>query len=361
MGRPSNCYLTALFVRKSIFVLLLNFLLFALPALGQTYNGAVVLQYHNVSTTTAADTATSPEVFRTQMEFLRANGFTVLPLEEVIKSLKDGTQLPAKTAVITFDDGYRSVYEAAFPLLKSFGWPFTVFVTTGQVSSNQKSLYASWEQLREMGAAGATLANHTVTHPYMVQKLEGETEAAWLARLEAEITGAETAIEAQTGQHHKLLAYPYGEYNAAIKTLAARLGYTAFGQHSGPVSNYSDFTALTRFSFSGAYGTMNNFATKVLSRDFNLRLLSPDSPVTTSDAPEAVLEFEEDYRFDALSCFYNNRPIKVTEVNKAKRQFLVATKVQSQVRRYRYNCTAPGPDGRYFWHSILWINPTVKG
>jgi biofilm PGA synthesis lipoprotein PgaB len=347
-------------VYKSICILLLKFVLIAPVALGQMDNGAVILQYHNVSSSTAADTTISPDNFRTQMEYLRDNDFAVLPLEEVIDSLKAETDLPPKTAVITFDDGYRSVYEWAFPMLKSFGWPFTVFVTTGQVAVNRESLYASWEQLREMGAAGATLANHTITHLYMVQKLAGETEAAWLQRLEAEITGAETAIEEQTGQHHKLLAYPYGEYNAVIKTLVANLGYTAFGQHSGPVSIHSDFTALPRFPFSGAYGSMNNFATKMLSRAFNVKLLRPDSPVTTSDAPEAVLEFEDDYRFDALSCFYNDRAIPVTELNKAARQFVVSAIVQARERRYRYNCTAPGPDDRYFWHSILWINPTVK-
>jgi peptidoglycan/xylan/chitin deacetylase (PgdA/CDA1 family) len=357
MAQHSNCYLSAMLVCRSIVILLLNFLVFATGALGQTYNGAVILEYHNVSTTTAADSSISPANFRAQMEFLRDNDFSVLPLEQVIKSLKDGTALPSKTAVITFDDGYRSVYESAFPLLKSFGWPFTIFVTTGQVSANQKSLYASWEQLREMGAAGATLANHTVTHLYMVQLLDGETEEAWLQRLEAEITGAESAIQEQTGQHHQLLAYPYGEYNAVIKTLVTRLGFTAFGQQSGPVSNHSDFAALSRFPFSGAYGSMNNFPTKMLSRAFNVRLLSPDSPVTTSAKPEALLDFEDNYRFDALSCFYNDRPIRVTEANKDEKQFLVSAEVQTTERRYRYNCTAPGPDGRYFWYSILWINP----
>jgi len=333
---------------KSAFVLLLNFLLFVQVTLGQSYSGAVILQYHNVSTSTAADTSISPDNFRTQMEFLRDNGFAVLPLEDVIKALREGVALPDKTAVITFDDGYRSVYDAAFPLLKSYGWPFTVFVTTSLVAAKPGGLYASWDQLREMGAIGATLANHTVTHLYLVQQFEGETENAWLQRLEEEVTGAEKTIMQQTGQDHKLLAYPYGEYNAAIKNLVARLGYTAFGQHSGPMSSH-------------AYGSMNNFATKVNSLAFNVRLLRPDSPVTTSETPEAVLDFEDEYRFDVLNCFYNDRPIQVTEVSNENKQFLVTAKVQSQVRRYRYNCTAPGPDGRYYWHSILWINPTVKG
>jgi poly-beta-1,6-N-acetyl-D-glucosamine N-deacetylase len=357
MGRLSNCYLSAMLVFKPTAFLLINFLFLTSAALGQISDGAVILEYHNVSSAAAAESSISPDNFRAQMEFLRDNDFAILPLEHVMQSLKDGTPLPPKTAVITFDDNYRSVYESAFPLLKSFGWPFTVFVTTGQVAAGQQSSYASWEQLREMGAAGATLANHTITHLYMVEQFEGETEAAWLERLEAEIIGAETTIEEQTGQHHKLLAYPYGEYNAAIKSLIIRLGYTAFGQHSGPINVHSDFAALPRFPLSGAYGSMNNFGTKMLSRAFNVRLVSPASPVTTSDTPEAVLDFEDDYRFDALNCFYNDRPIQVTEVSQAERQFRVSAKVQTRERRYRYNCTAPGPDGRYFWHSILWINP----
>ncbi len=346
---------------KSALVLLFNFLLFAQVTLGQSYTGAVILQYHNVSNSIPADTSISPENFRTRMEFLRANDFAVLPREEVVESLREGATLPGKTAVITFDDGYRSVHDAAFPLLKSYGWPFTVFVTTGLVATKSGGLYASWDQLREMSASAATMANHTISHLYMVEQLEGETEAAWLERLESEITGAEKIIEEQTGQHHQLLAYPYGEYNAAIKNLVTQLGYTAFGQHSGPVSSHSDFASLPRFPFSGTSGSMNNFATKVNSRAFNLRLFRPDSPMTTSATPEAVLDFEDDYRFDALSCFYNDKPIQVTAVNKEESQFLVTARVEPKVRRYRYNCTAPGPDGRYYWHSILWINPTVKG
>ena len=341
--------------------LLLNLLVFSPVTRAQNYAGAVILQYHNVSNTTTADTSISPANFRNQMQFLRDNGFAILPLEEVVEALHNNTAIPDKTAVITFDDGYRSVYDEAFPLLKSYGWPFTVFVTTGLVATKTGSLYATWDQLREMGDAGATLANHTVTHLHLIEQLEGEAENVWLQRIENEIADAEKTIEEQTGQHHKLLAYPYGEFNAAIKTLITRLGYTAFGQHSGPVSSYSDFAALPRFPFSGAYGSMSNFATKVNSRAFNVKTVRPDSPVTTSEAPEAVLEFEDAYRFDALNCFYNDRPIKITRLSNEDRQFLVKATVEPhELRRYRYNCTAPGPDGRYYWHSILWINPTVK-
>ncbi len=75
---------------------------------------AVILQYHHVSSTTPPSTSISPADFRVHMEYLRDNGFTVLRLEEVVAALQDAASLPDKTAVITFDDGYLSVYTGLF-------------------------------------------------------------------------------------------------------------------------------------------------------------------------------------------------------------------------------------------------------
>src|SRR5690606_17603133 len=108
------------------------------------------------------------EAFRTHLAYLRDNGFTVLRMEDVIKALQDGSPLPERSAVLTFDDAYVSVHDAALPVLREFGYPFTVFITAGLVGSNNR-LYATWEQLRALADAGGTLANHSMTHPYMLE------------------------------------------------------------------------------------------------------------------------------------------------------------------------------------------------
>ena len=321
-------------------------------------NQAVILQYHHVATDTPAVTSLSPETFRLHMEYLELNGFSILRLEEVIAALRSRQTLPDKTAVITFDDGYLSVYEQAFPVLRDYGWPFTVFISAGLVSSNSR-LYASWEQLREMGSFGATLANHTTSHPYFLDRDLSQDEKDWLDGIRTEIEQAERMILDETGQSHRLLAYPYGEYDPAIQALVAELGYVGIAQHSGPIGPDSDYTALPRFPFSGIYSSLNSFSTKVNSLAFNVRIVEPETPVTTEQSPQAVIQFDGDYRLDALACFNNDQPMSISEIDAESGQYRLSTDVRNTGRRFRYNCTAPGADGRYYWYSIPWVNPRI--
>lgn len=332
-------------------------LVFSMPV--QAQDQAVILQYHHVSTHTPPVTSLSLEFFTTHMHYLRDNDFNVLPLEQVIDDLRSNRPLPEKTAVITFDDGYTNVYEAAYPLLRELEWPYTIFVTSGLVGSNNR-LYATWEQLREMGEDGATLANHTVSHPYLLDREAGESDRQWLEKVRREIVDAEATIARETGQNHKLLAYPYGEYNPAIQELVAKLGFVGIAQHSGPINATSDFTALPRFPFSGIYASMNTFPTKVQSLAFAMDGHLPESPVTSQRSPEATLDFGAGQTgLDQLACFNNSENIPVIREDTALNTFRVTTHVENRSRRFRYNCTAPGRNGRYYWYSIPWVNPAI--
>ncbi|MDT8399759.1 MAG: polysaccharide deacetylase family protein [Pseudomonadales bacterium] len=341
--------------------LLLFCLLTCLPlSLAAQYpDQAVILQYHHVSTHTPPVTSLSPEEFKTHMTYLATNGFQIAALESVVNKLQGGESLPDRTAVITFDDAYISVYSEAFPVLKNYGWPFTVFVNSALVGSNP-GLYVNWEQLREMAAAGATIANHTVSHPYLLDKDPGESEAAWLQRISDEITLAEASIARETGHDHKLLAYPYGEYNSAIQALVRKLGYIGIAQHSGPINASSDFSALPRFPFSGIYASMNTFAIKVNSLAFKLLSVSPLDPTTSALSPSAQLVFAPGgYRMQELACYNNDQRIEVQQANNTELHVTVRSPIENHKRRFRYNCTAPGAQGRYYWYSIPWINPAI--
>jgi poly-beta-1,6-N-acetyl-D-glucosamine N-deacetylase len=321
-------------------------------------NQAVILQYHHISSSTPRSTSVTADEFRMHMTFLRDNGFTILPLPEILNALKAGTTLPDKAAAITFDDAYISVYTAAFPLLRELNWPFTVFIPSGLVGSNPR-LYTNWDQLREMGKAGATLANHSVNHPYFLEANPGENTAMRMARIEKEITDSEQKILAETGQSHKLHAYPYGEYDPAIEALISKLGYIGLGQHSGPVNSSSPFTALPRFPFSGVYTPLKSFGPKALSLAFHVKIVEPSSPITSEKAPTAVLDFDGNYRFNALNCYVNDKPMKLTLLDATAQTYQVTHPSQSTSRRFRYNCTAPGRDGRFYWFAVPWLNPAL--
>ncbi len=320
---------------------------------------AVILQYHHVSTDTPPITSIAPDDFQRHMDYLLTNNFNILPLEEILSSLQNGDVLPEYTAAITFDDGYLSVYTEAFPVLQALNWPFTIFVTTGLLESNPH-LYANWDQIREMAANGATIANHTVSHPYFLERSQNQNDTEWLAAIREEILDAEEVILDETGQSHRMLAYPYGEFDPIIQNLVEELDFTGIAQHSGPINASSDFTALPRFPFSGIYVSMNTFPTKVKSLAFNLEESIPASPVTSERSPVAELDFSEDSQgLGQLSCFNNNERIGVERLNPEEARFSITTHIENRGRRFRYNCTAPGSDGRYYWYSIPWVNPAI--
>ena len=196
--------------------------------------GAVILLYHHVAEDTPPSTTISPADFEAHLSYLRDNGFTVVGLDRAIESLRSNQALPEKSVVITFDDGYSSIYSEAFPLLQSYGYPFTLFLSTGPIDSGLRN-YMNWDQIREMSDAGVIIANHMVDHPYMLEPLDSESDSERLGRLRAELLQAEQRIEQETGQSHRYLAYPYGEYDPAIKSILQELNFVGLAQNSGAV------------------------------------------------------------------------------------------------------------------------------
>jgi biofilm PGA synthesis lipoprotein PgaB len=317
----------------------------------------VALLYHHVAVDTPPSTTISPESFRAHLEYLRDNDFHVIDLSEMVNALQSRQDIPEKSIAITFDDGYSSIYDTAFPMLEEFGFPFTLFVSTGPIDRAQSN-YMSWENIKEMANAGVTIANHLVEHPYMLDKLQGEAEVDWLYRMRQEILESQSTITRHTGQDNKFLAYPYGEYNNNIRKLSEDLGFVSFAQNSGAIGFDSDFLALPRFPLAGIYANLNTAKVKFGTKAFNVKQLSPLSPVTSDERPTASLMFSPgDYRLKQIACFSNSKAMDMAWSDAEKGMLTIRPKAELSGRRSRYICTAPdvGSD-RFFWYSVQWIN-----
>ncbi len=325
---------------------------------------AVVLQYHHVSESTPASTSLSPKRFRAHMDYLANHDFEVVRLETLVKALENGEELPDRTVAITFDDAYDSVYTEAFPLLKKRDWPFTVFVNTDPLDQ-EKSGFTTWEQLREMAEHGATIANHSTKHNHLQRRKAGESKAEWRQRIEAEVVDAERRIKEETGQNHKMLAYPYGEYNNEVKALLESLDFVAFGQQSGPIGAHSDLLALPRFPFGGPYGEIEEFATKAQTRpmpiesldlykDADLKETLDEVVVEAGARPVLVLTLAEDSVAGRINCFAGGQGAIETRVE--GRKLITQPNKPLSPGRTRYNCTAgTGESGRFYWFSQQWL------
>ena len=322
---------------------------------------AVILMYHHFGDDRHPSTNIRLEQFETHLDHLEQSGYQVWPLEKLVHRLTGGLPVPDRVVAITVDDAYTSVYTEAYPRLRARGWPFTVFVATDGVD-RRFNAYLNWDQMREMAANGVTFANHSASHDHLPDRREGETRVDWAHRVRGDIDRAQRRLTEELGRAPMLLAYPYGEYSRDLLNLVTDMGFTGFGQHSGPVGRHSDSATLPRFPMSEEYGGIGDFRTKVATLPFPIADVSPRDPVVAGDTPPVltVTLGPGDARLDQLACFASGMGgATVTWLDDAERRFSVVAAKPPQTRRSRYNCTAPSTrPGRYYWYSHPWLLPT---
>lgn len=329
-----------------------------LPGAAAADSRAVALMYHHVGVGEYPSTNVTIDQFESHLRHLAENDYNVLPLAEIVRAIRAGESLPPRTVAITFDDAYRSVFTEAFPRLKARGWPFTVFVSTGSAGGGN---FMTWDQMREMGEAGASFANHSHTHDYLVRRRDGEGEAAWLERVSEDIRRAQATLEARlpdsTTRSPKLLAYPFGEYNATLADWAAGAGYMAFGQHSGALGPHTDWRAAPRFPINERYAELEGFARKVASLPMPVETERPFDPVVGAANPPAleVVLAEKPERWKELRCYLGGEAMTL-DWREPGRAFVVEASEPLDAGRSRYNCTVPAENG-FRWYSHIWIVP----
>jgi poly-beta-1,6-N-acetyl-D-glucosamine N-deacetylase len=323
---------------------------------------AVITIYHHVSDSTPRSTSLTAEELRIQMEYLRDNYFEVWPLDQTIEALQNQEPMPERVAVLTFDDAYISIYEAGFPMMQEFGFPMTLFVSTQPIDDNQRG-YMNWDQIREMSEAGVIIANHMVHHPHMVDALPGETDEERLARLREELLTAQRRIREETGQDHKIFAYPYGEFDDEITNMVSELGFVALAQNSGAAGYHSDFTALPRYPLAGSFADIESASTKLQSLAFQVLEQEPRSPMTDSMRPAVNLQLSGDFNVSQLGCYAGGQALEIEWLDREAVRFRIQPPedLEFRMRRFGYICTAPRRgDNRYYWFNKLWIRSTPE-
>jgi biofilm PGA synthesis lipoprotein PgaB len=346
--------------------LLLPFLLLvtaAADAADSEPQSAVVLLYHHISDSTPRATSTSPAHFAAHLDMLAEQGYRVLPLDEIVRALDADGALPEKSVAITFDDGYESIYTAALPMLEARDWPFTVFVSTAAIDASYSN-FMSWNQLRDLESRGGSVANHSRSHDHLLRRADGESEAAWQARVRDDILSAQSRLDAELAGPQRLFAYPYGEFDTALAAIVADLGYVGFGQQSGPFDARTDRSILPRFPVATGYDDLDNLAEKLRTRPLPLQVLAPASRVLGPRSPPPVLELRlaaGPYRRDELRCYVAGQPPASIVWNGD----VATVKAERPLGpgRSKYNCTAPSAEARgvFYWYSHLWIQPLDDG
>ncbi len=210
----------------------------------------VVLCYHRFEDKPKDSLAIKPSDFEVHMQTLKDNGITVISMADFLAWRRGEKGIPAKSAIVSIDDGYISGYSVAWPILKKFGYPFTMFIYTDYVKGGPKSggQSISWEQLAEMRDAGVDIQSHTVTHSSLNAK-KGKTDEQYQAWLKSELAGSKELLEKNLGIQVKAIAYPYGLHSDAVREAAKQAGYeAAFTVYGQRIGHGADPTIIGRYA-----------------------------------------------------------------------------------------------------------------
>ncbi len=228
--------------------------------------GVTVLIYHRFGEDKYPTTNISLDSFREQLEFLKQNNYRVIPLEHLIQALNGKSDLPDHAVVITIDDGYRSVYTKAWPLLKEYGYPFTVFIFAKAMEEKHPN-YMSWDHVREMLAAGVDIQNHGFSHEHMAfrpPEMDMDEYRVWIR---ADLAASTKILSEELRERPRYFALPYGEYNRILVDEIRSFGYEGvLTQDPGSVSRATNPFAIPREPILGyEWSTLSHFQT-VLER-----------------------------------------------------------------------------------------------
>ncbi|MBQ8375802.1 MAG: polysaccharide deacetylase family protein [Akkermansia sp.] len=238
-----------------------------------------VLGYHNFSKTAkVTQMLMRTGEFREQMEYLRRAGITVISMQEFLEWRLGTRTLPARCALITLDDGWKSVYTDAYPILKEYGYPFTLFLYTKYLTGLGDSLKP--EQVKEMQANGATIGSHSVSHlyPSSWKKTEKQGPEAYAALVDAELGESQKKLSEMFGPVNTY-CYPGGYVTPGMLERMPGYGYVAaFTVLPGKVTVTEDPLQIHRYMIFGNDSS-------IFRRAVDFRVAQLGTGVTTGASP----------------------------------------------------------------------------
>jgi peptidoglycan/xylan/chitin deacetylase (PgdA/CDA1 family) len=199
----------------------------------------LVLMYHQIVDTPVYNDDVSTANFTQQMQWLKANGYNFITTEDLFND----AVLPSGSVLLTFDDGYIGNFTNAKPVLENLNLKADFFVHTDYVGTTSTASWdkMSWNQLRTLDSSPLfAVYSHTKTHPQLTQITS--------TQLQSELAGSRLKLQTELGVTTKrdFLAYPFGDYNAAVITAAQNAGYTmAFA-----VANKGSFSKPLQYSIT---------------------------------------------------------------------------------------------------------------
>ena len=255
-----------------------------------------ILAYHNFTKDEGSSYQINIVEFEKQMDYLAVHNYSVISLSELLTGLRDG-QLPPKPIVITIDDGFKSTYTLAYPVLKKYNFPATLFLYTDFIEKNSHSL--TWEEIREMTRNNIEIGSHTLSHCNLLKYKENESYDSYISRIKKEVFLSKEILESKIGSKIKFFAYPYGAYSSIIKDLAIQADYEAIvnANSMNNTLNAHPFSLNRQIIFGQS--SLNSFIQTLNQRPLNVSQIFPYDGIIESNQLVKIGAILERDNYDA--------------------------------------------------------------
>jgi len=281
-----------------------------------------VLSYHEIAERSDAlvpNYAVTPDNFAAQMQWLRDSHHHFVSLDDVLADAAGRKPLPPDAVLVTFDDGYQSMYVHAFPVLKAMHIPAVVALVgswldaTGSVDFDGKAIpradLLSWDEIRAMQHSGLVeIGSHTydlhrgipgnpqgnmqpaaTTREWLADRSRYEDETHYQRRVAADLRRNNALLQARLGRGPRVIVWPYGRYNAVTTRIAKSLGMpVGLSLDDGPNTAATPLSGLRRVLVEGVMTVPD------LERSIQLR----NTFVFDDGRPVKAMHLDLDYIYD---------------------------------------------------------------
>jgi peptidoglycan/xylan/chitin deacetylase (PgdA/CDA1 family) len=225
-----------------------------------------ILVYHRFGPTVADSMTVTTAVFEAQLKWLKDNGYTVIPLRQLVNYLRgEGPPPPPRSVVITADDGHKTVYTELLPIVRRHHLPVTLFIYPSAISNASYAM--TWQQLQDLKQTGLfDLQSHTFWHPNFKQEKRKLTPEACQKLVDTQLQKSKAVLEKKLGGQVDLLAWPFGIYDDGLEKEARKAGYVAaFSIDRHLAGKGDEIMALPRYLMANGDGT-KGFAAIITGR-----------------------------------------------------------------------------------------------
>ena len=309
-------------------------------------NGILSIMYHRFNENKYPSTNIRMEVFEEQIKLIRDLNYNFYNPNLFIDNFDKPKN--KKEILITIDDGFKSFYTEAWPLLKKNKIPFILFVSTEPVGKNG---YMNWEEIKEIENSGlGIIGHHSHTHEYLIDMNNSD--------FINDIEIANKIFRDQFGYVPKIFSYPFGEYSKFMKDYISKNFEVAFGQHSGVIDINKDKFELPRFPINEKYGDLKRFKSIITYKPLEYKSLRPEEKEINNDdnPPQLIIEFfDEQKNIKNITCYSNDGGNwKRSELKFEKQTLIINFEKKFLPRRGRVNCSL-NDKGDWHWFGTQFI------